>query len=87
MQQKTTTVVPTHKKEDKTLIKNYYTISLPPSIGKIFEGVIINFLFNDFQSDKLSQYTFSIRFSSRRLKYCPVSMSEIQTLLDNNPTV
>ena len=74
---KKTNVVPIQIKKDKTLIKNCRTISLPPIIGKIFERVIFNSLFNHFQSNKLSQYTFSIRFSSRRLKYCPVTINNV----------
>ena len=30
-------VVPEHKQEEKTLMKNYRTISLLPTFGKIFE--------------------------------------------------
>ena len=39
-------VVPSHKKEDKTLVKNYRPISLLPVFGKIFERVIYNSIFN-----------------------------------------
>ena len=41
------------KKEDKTLINNYRTISLLPIFGKIFERVIYNSLFNYFLSNRL----------------------------------
>ena len=33
-------VVPVHKKESKSLIKNYRPISLLPILGNIFEGLI-----------------------------------------------
>ena len=46
-------VVPIHKKEDKTLIKNYHYISLRPIFGKIFERVIYKSLINHFLSNKL----------------------------------
>ena len=46
-------IVPVHKKEDKSLVKNYRPISLLPIFGKIFERVIYNSLFNYFISNKL----------------------------------
>ena len=46
-------VVPVHKKEDKTLIKNYSPISLLPIFAKIFERIIYNSLLNHFLGNKL----------------------------------
>ena len=46
-------VVPVHKKEEKTLVKNYRPISLLPIFSKIFERVIYNSIFNYFISNKL----------------------------------
>ena len=46
-------VVPVHKREDKTLVKNYRPISLLPIFGKMFERVMYNSLFNYFQSNRL----------------------------------
>ena len=46
-------VVPIHKKEDKTLIKNYHPISLLSVFGKTFERVIYNSLFHHFLNNKL----------------------------------
>ena len=46
-------VVPAHKKDNKSLVKNYRPISLLPIFGKIFERVIYNSLFNYFISNKL----------------------------------
>ena len=37
---KTANVVPVHKKDDKSLIKNYSPISLLPIFVKVFERVI-----------------------------------------------
>ena len=45
-------VVPTHKKNDKQLVKNYRPISLLPICGKIFERLIYNKLFHFFQGNK-----------------------------------
>ena len=39
---KAANVVPVHKKEDKCLVKNYYSISLRPIFPKLFERVIYN---------------------------------------------
>ena len=81
-------VVPIHKKEDKTLIKNYRPISLLPIFGKIFERVIYNSLFNYFLSNKL--------FTPSQSGFLPGDsciaqllsiIHEIQTAFDNDPTV
>ena len=45
-------IIPIHKKEDKTLIKNFRLISLRLIFGKIFEIIIYNSLFNYFLSNK-----------------------------------
>ena len=81
-------VVPMHKKEDKTLIKNYLPISLLSIFGKIFEWVIYNFLFNYFLSNKLftpSQSGFLPGDSS--IAQLLSIIHEIQTAFDNNLTV
>ena len=81
-------VVPVHKKEDKSLLKDYRPISLLPIFSKIFERVIYNFLFNKFQSNK--------HFTSSQSGFLPGDsciaqllsiIHEIQTAFDNNPTV
>ena len=43
---KKTNVVSVYKQESKGLIKNYRPISLLPMLGKIFERLIYNDLFN-----------------------------------------
>ena len=50
---KVANVVPVHKKEDKSLVKNYCPISLLPIFTKVFERVIYNSLFNYFLYNKL----------------------------------
>ena len=76
-----------HKKEEKTLIKNYNLISLLPIFGKIFEMVICNSLFNHFLSNKLfvpSQSGF-IPGDSSIAQFLSI-IHEIQTAFDNNAT-
>ena len=46
-------VVPVYKIESKSLIKNYRPISLLPILGKIFERLIYNDLFNYFYCNNL----------------------------------
>ena len=46
-------VVPTYKKNDNHLVKNYCSILLLPIFGKIFERLIYNKLFNFFQENNL----------------------------------
>ena len=46
-------VVPTYKKNDKQLVKNYRPISLLLICGKIFECIIYNKLFHFFQGNNL----------------------------------
>ena len=81
-------VVPVHKKEEKTLVKNYRPISLLPIFGKIFERVIYNFIFNYFISNKLftpSQSGFSPGDSC--IAQLLSIIHEIQTAFDGNPSV
>ena len=48
--------VPVHKKEDKQILKNYRSVSLPPICGKFFERFICNNLFEYFiENDLISQ--------------------------------
>ena len=80
-------VVPVHKKEDKSLSKNYSPISLLPIFSKIFERVIYNSIFNHFQSNKIgtsSQSGFLPGYS--RIAQLLSIIHEIQTAFDNNPT-
>ena len=46
-------IVPVHKKESKSLMKNYRPISLLPICGKLFEKVIYNTLFEYLKSNEL----------------------------------
>ena len=46
-------MVPGHKKESKSLTKNYRPISLIPVLGKIFEGLKYKDLFNHFYCNNL----------------------------------
>ena len=80
-------VVPVHKKDDKSIVKNYRPISLLPIFGKIFERVICNSLFNYFISNK--------RFTPSQSGFLPRDsciaqllsiIHEIQTVFDENPT-
>ena len=69
------------------LVKNYRPINLLPIFGKMFERVIYNSLFNYFQSNRL--------FTPSQSGFLPgdscitqlLSIHEIQTALDENPTV
>ena len=79
-------VVPVHKKEDKTLVKNYRPISLLPIFSKTFERVIYNSIFNYFISNKL--------FTPSQSGFLPGDsciaqllsiIHEIQTAFDENP--
>ena len=80
--------VPIHKKEDKTLVKNYRPFSLFPIFGKMFERVTYNSLLNYFQSNRIftpSQSGFLLGDS-----YIDKLLSithEIKTVFDENLTV
>ena len=78
--------VPVHKKEDKTLVKNYRPISLLPIFSKTFERVIYNSIFNYFISNKLftpSQFGFLPGDSC--IAQLLSIIHEIQTAFDENP--
>ena len=85
---KVTNVVPVHKKEDKSLVKNYFPINLLPIFGKVFKRVIYNSLFNYFLHKKV--------FTSSQSGFLPGDsciaqllsiIHEIQSAFDDNPTV
>ena len=81
-------IIPSHKKEDKTLINNYRPISLLPIFGKIFERVIYNSLFNYFRDNKLSTLSQSGFLPGDSCIAQVLSIiHEIQTAFDENPTV
>ena len=70
------------------LVKNYRPASLLPIFGKMFEKVIYNSLFNDFQSIRLlrlSQSGFILGESC--IAELLSIIREIQTAFDENPTV
>ena len=46
-------VVPVHRKDIKTLVKNYRPISLLPIFGKIFEKIIYNVLFEHLKTNDI----------------------------------
>ena len=46
-------VMPVHKKDCKSLIKNYLLISLLPMLKKVFERLIFSPMFNYFMEKKL----------------------------------
>ena len=80
-------VVLVHKKDDKSLVKNYRPVSLLPIFGKIFERVIYNSLFNYFISNELftpSQSSFLPGDSC--ITQLLSIIHEIQTAFDENPT-
>ena len=46
-------IVPCHKKDSKSLIKNYRPISLLPIFSKVFERLVYNSLYNYFIQNKV----------------------------------
>ena len=46
-------IVPIHKKQEKTLVKNYRPISLLPITGKFFEKCIYNCIYSYFETNAL----------------------------------
>ena len=80
-------VVPVHKKDDQSLVKNYRPINLLPIFGKIFERVIYNSLFNYFISNKLFTPSQSCFLPGNSCIAQLLSIiHEIQTAFDENPT-
>ena len=85
---KVASVVPVHKKEDKSLVKNYCPISLLPIFAKVFERVIHNSLFNYFLHHKLftpfqSGFLPGDSCTAQLLSI----IHKIQSDFDDNPTV
>ena len=53
-------VVPVHKKGDKQILKNYRPISLLPIVGKIFERLLYDRMFDFFVKNNLISKNHSI---------------------------
>ena len=67
-------VIPTHKQNEKTFLKNYRPISLLSVVSKLFEGKMYEEILTHI--DKyLSQYIFAYR-KGRSTEQCLISMME-----------
>ena len=50
---KKSNIVPVHKKGDKQLLENYRPVSLLPILGKVFEKILYNNIYEYLQENKL----------------------------------
>ena len=50
---KKSTIMPVHKKGDKQIVDNYRPVSLLPILGKIFEKIIFNSIFEYLEENNL----------------------------------
>ena len=50
---KKSNIVPVHKKGDKQLLENYRPVSLLPMLGKVFEKIMFNNMFEYLQENNL----------------------------------
>ena len=50
---KKSNIVPVHKKGDKQLLENYRPVSLLPMLGKVFEKILFNNMFEYLQENNL----------------------------------
>ena len=46
-------IVPVHKKGDKQVLENYIPVSLLPILGKVFEKILYNNIFEYLQENNL----------------------------------
>ena len=74
MSLKIANVIPIHKKEEKTLMKNYRPVSLTPIISKIFERNMYNQIL-EYIDKSLSPYLFGFR-KGHNTEQCLVIMLE-----------
>ena len=81
-------IIPVHKKESKTLVKNYRSISLLPIFGKIFEKVSYNNLFKYFQDNKfLSDKQSGFRSGDSCISQLIAITRELFKEFDGNPSL
>ena len=81
-------VVPVHKKESKSLIRNYRPISLLSILGKIFERLIYRDLFNHFYCNNLFTKNQSGFMPGDSCIFQLLSIvHEIDSSLDCNPAI
>ena len=67
-------VIPLHKKDEKTLTKNYRPVSLIPVVSKLYERYMYNQI-NEYIQNYLSPYLFGFR-KGHSTEQCLVIMLE-----------
>ena len=85
---KKSNIIPVHKKNDKQFVNNYRPISLLPIIGKIFEKIVFNRIYNFLADENILNHNQS----GFRLSYSCVNQllsitHEIFEAFDCNPTL
>ena len=57
-------IIPVHKKEEENIVKNYRPIGLLPIFAKVFESLLLNFLFAHFHD---TIYLLNVNLVSRQM--------------------
>ena len=83
---KKSNTVPVHKKRDKQIVDNYRPVSLLPNLGKIFERIIFNSIFEYLEDNNLLCPNQSVFRPSDSCEYQLLSiLHEIYKSFDCNP--
>ena len=83
---KKSNIVPVHKKGDKQLLENYRPVSLLPILGKVFEKILYNNIYEYLQENKLLCENQSGFWPSNSCEYQLLSIvHEIYASFDCNP--
>ena len=78
--------MPVHKKRDKQIVDNYRPVSLLPNLGKIFERIIFNSIFEYLEDNNLLCPNQSVFRPSDSCEYQLLSiLHEIYKSFDCNP--
>ena len=81
-------IIPVHKKNDKQLVNNYRPISLLPIIGKIFEKIVFNRIYNFLADENILNHNQSgFRLSNSCVNQLLSITHEIFEAFDCNPTL
>ncbi len=81
-------IIPIYKKDDETLFTNYRTISLLPTISKIFENVIFKQIYIFFEEKKMfynGQYGFRMEHSTEYAALELIDRVKIEMDKQNTP--